>query len=840
MAEFVKADTYKRRRVREELAWNKYLRPMLIAYLRCSHITSEWGNPLTWNHTHFREEKCYCLASEKKSCCLDVVNRETRQKKVFDFCSCTPDQVRLISQGYLGGSPTYPQTAFSIRHIRSYHLTWKHRPIGVQPFALAHDEYLDAFNPLILIQGTNQPRQWRRPMACAVHAYRLILKARDDLEARALHLSSLQKLATLCPRCFGPGELSKCADEPDYIICLDGNFQHKRHSAASREFEEIELQHPPLFLNEDQVQAWDPGTGGRGNVEIPLDPCTAQHTAAADRRHDQFLAFINIVQSGEKSHFAHALIASLLERIAQEEEEGEPRTVGVLYDIGCTLEKGLLNNDLFVSEREKGQLKFGTSVFHAYVHRWSCQLDYNPRLNKGWGLSDGEGLERDWSFLDALVALLRYVTKQHRLDALHFCALHQIWLGQTNIGRSLQIHVKRGVSTMEAAVAVLAELETSSGHATQYFSQQWERQKTSQQETTGNTSIRHLEVQLGRLIEFKENLRQAHARLPELQHRRRNLSVAEFAEMRSLPGTMIALERSIQEITVDLGGPEFQDMAAATDPLACALFRVRLAKENLYESKVGVIEHRKRWNNADLGALVQQRFKDAMNKRVAAVKLRWRTYQIQVDDLQAQYPERPVINVPTLDEVHNMQISDPFWNIGHLTHPDKAWAVDEVTQKGIEAFRTLRSSQEELRRLAREVRNVVLHAFEMEVKLNELAALSSAPYEPGFPNGTRPLVLVQTGGILSEEAWMESQESALDRTRVYCHETVAVSNASLKLSWQALIARNSALWTSMVHGKRFAEGLDEEDFQEHRLNWGDVDERFEYWVDLNAFEGLEI
>ncbi|KAH9808005.1 hypothetical protein DFH28DRAFT_833232, partial [Melampsora americana] len=115
-------------------------------------------------------------------------------------------------------------------------------------------------------------------------------------------------------------------------------------------------------------------------------------------------------------------------------------------------------------------------------------------------------------------------------------------------------------------------------------------------------------------------------------------------------------------------------------------------------------------------------------------------------------------------------------------------------------------------------------------------------YEPGFPNGTRPLVLVQTGGILSEEAWMESQEvlksihssisrtycrrwmgwngeiqSALDRTRVYCHETVAVSNASLKLSWQALIARNSALWTSMVHGKRFAEGLDEEDFQEHRL-----------------------
>ncbi|KAH9807463.1 hypothetical protein DFH28DRAFT_915190, partial [Melampsora americana] len=566
-------------------------------------------------------------------------------------------------QGYLGGSPTRPETAFSIRLIRTYHLQWKHRPIGVQPFALAHDEYLDAFCPLILVPGTNEPRRWRKPMACAVHAYRLILKARDDLEVRVLQLSNLQKMATLCPRCFGPGEPSQHPSEPDFIVSLDGNFQHKRHAAASREFDEIQVQYPSLFLTPEQVDKWAPG-GGRPTVEIPLDPCTAQHTAAADRRcattfrgfddnglmgmacrHDQFLSFINIVKSGE---------------------------------------------NIFVAEREQNRLKFGTSVFHAYVHRWSCQLEYNPRLNEGWGLSDGEGLERDWSFLDALVALLRYVTKQHRLDALHFRALHRIFLGQTNIGRSIKDRVKKSCRTLEEAESLLVQLERVSGHNTDYFAQQWARQKTCQSETIGHTNLQHLETRLGRLIELEETFRESHTRLQQLQRqRRRTMSDEDFAELRSLPALLVTLGTSIEDMTVELGGPEFQDMEAAT------------------------------------GASAQQRFKDVMKQRTSAVQRKWTTYEVQVQRFRNNFPDSPALPLPTLDEVLTMHIGDAFWNIGHLTHPDEPWAVDDVTQKGIEAFRTARSCKEELRRVVREVQNVVLHALEIEGKLNDLATLSN-------------------------------------------------------------------------------------------------------------------
>jgi hypothetical protein len=70
----------------------------------------------------------------------------------------------------------------------------------------------------------------------------------------------------------------------------------------------------------------------------------------------------------------------------------------------------------------EGRLFFGTSVFHAFVHEWPCQLEYNPRYNNGWGLSDGESLERLWSALSPQVSPLRYATRNNRLSALaHRC-----------------------------------------------------------------------------------------------------------------------------------------------------------------------------------------------------------------------------------------------------------------------------------------------------------------------------------------------------------------------------------------------------------------------------------
>ena len=48
-----------------------------------------------------------------------------------------------------------------------------------------------------------------------------------------------------------------------------------------------------------------------------------------------------------------------------------------------------------------------TNAMHSYGHQWVCQLIYNPRIRKGLGLTDGEGVERIWSRFHRLIGLER-------------------------------------------------------------------------------------------------------------------------------------------------------------------------------------------------------------------------------------------------------------------------------------------------------------------------------------------------------------------------------------------------------------------------------------------------
>lgn len=75
------------------------------------------------------------------------------------FCPCQPDAVRLLQLGYIGASPAFPSTAFSLRLLRMHHVLWKRCAVRLAPFSQAIDEFLDAMNPLILVPGTHEVRQ---------------------------------------------------------------------------------------------------------------------------------------------------------------------------------------------------------------------------------------------------------------------------------------------------------------------------------------------------------------------------------------------------------------------------------------------------------------------------------------------------------------------------------------------------------------------------------------------------------------------------------------------------------------------------------------------------------
>lgn len=58
-----------------------------------------------------------------------------------------------------------------------------------------------------------------------------------------------------------------------------------------------------------------------------------------------------------------------------------------------------------------------------------------------------------------------------------------------------------------------------------------------------------------------------------------------------------------------------------------------------------------------------------------------------------------------------MHISDSFWEMAELSHPQEDWAVGPHTQSGIDAWRTQRSSCEEMTRIGRELRQQIQWAL---------------------------------------------------------------------------------------------------------------------------------
>lgn len=108
------------------------------------------------------------------------------------------------------------------------------------------------------------------------------------------------------------------------------------------------------------------------------------------------------------------------------------------------------------------------------------------------------------------------------------------------------------------------------------------------------------------------------------------------------------------------------------------------------------------------------------------------SYCALVEQYHAQNPGAAIQDLPTLEEVRRLSLDDAFWNIGHLTHPNEAWAVDLPTQQGIQAYLDVRGCEEELRRIAREVRQMVQQALLIKGKLAALEELCDTGMENSY------------------------------------------------------------------------------------------------------------
>ncbi|KAL0571296.1 hypothetical protein V5O48_010673, partial [Marasmius crinis-equi] len=284
-------------------------------------------------------------------------------------------------------------------------------------------------------------------------------RARFDNTALNLTAPS-EYLRSRCPLCFGGAYFSRNG-ELEYVPphLFDACFTQKHNKTRGRD--PLKKHPDSLFVSEEELREAeeyvedlrpsnpkskkedegeeDGEDGYEGTMRVPrsaLNGCHESFTAADERRqkastqffdctglmalmcrHDRVLWLANMTSAGEKQFYVIALLRKLFQNLPDD------FLVGLLYDIGCQLDRSCEKWDFLEEFRDR--IAFAISVFHAFGHHWACQLVYHPRKRKGFGLSDGEGCERFWHSISRLIPYLRVCGYYQRLYTLDCQVEHQ-------------------------------------------------------------------------------------------------------------------------------------------------------------------------------------------------------------------------------------------------------------------------------------------------------------------------------------------------------------------------------------------------------------------------------
>ncbi|XP_028460440.1 uncharacterized protein LOC114572857 [Perca flavescens] len=202
----------------------------------------------------------------------------------------------------------------------------------------------------------------------------------------------------------------------DMIVTLDANFGlvRKQSSGTSvvepfhgtrmfvdeNDVEECLLSHPDSSKPNEDCSNFKAGNVLRSQQQAKKLDVTGGFGASC--RHEMPLMFVNMSQ-GEKLAYPLYVIDELLRR-----REDKNIHLRVVYDIACVVASHL-------------------------------RIKYSTRRLEGFGLTDGEGMERLWSFLRRFARVTKEMTPSHRLDLLTDALLHYGRRKSTDLGLSTAV-----------------------------------------------------------------------------------------------------------------------------------------------------------------------------------------------------------------------------------------------------------------------------------------------------------------------------------------------------------------------------------------------------------------
>lgn len=121
-----------------------------------------------------------------------------------------------------------------------------------------------------------------------------------------------------------------------------------------------------------------------------------------------------------------------------------------------------------------------------------------------------------------------------------------------------------------------------------------------------------------------------------------------------------------------------------------------------------------------LDASKQGRNNELRRQKKAIMKKKCQTYLRHAEKFNNHHNPIYPLAVPSFEDMLALPITDQFWDVAALGHLDEPWANHKRTKIGIQAYLKERSCQEELRRIGREVRQMMLWAFDYQARIDTI------------------------------------------------------------------------------------------------------------------------
>ncbi|KAL1714108.1 hypothetical protein EV715DRAFT_295467 [Schizophyllum commune] len=444
-----------------------------------SHAQRPFCRIERWTGTHFEDVRLVdlghviqvghpegerCPAPRRGNVDFTIIHVNGLHKVAVDFCGCqshseaVPYREQLLRSRLIPATVHDPQTCCTFEVLHLFHLLTFNAKTTAYDFYASLERLTD--NP-----GTRGLQNRYNSFLRCVRIWRYLTRlkqagrANDTIRAPSNVLPG--ELALPCPACPRPGvnlpdNWQDAPAEKRYLyvlfIALDACFRLKRRKISTRERD------PSLADGGAYMVESAPFEEYLKNVEDQTDVSTCTGLAAVDHantkfskgyaetgkmmglcaRHE-FVQRNGIVptQVGERYANTDYALGSLLRH------HSSALRLVLSYDICCQYSKRFKERLSKLPPLIRFKLAFSAVRFvipklHIHGHRLACQLLFSLNWMWGVGRTDGEGVERPWSFLGALCTSLRMMGPGSAADTLDDHFGHWNWMKLVGLGLLLR------------------------------------------------------------------------------------------------------------------------------------------------------------------------------------------------------------------------------------------------------------------------------------------------------------------------------------------------------------------------------------------------------------------